>query len=189
MKKDDDRFYIHMPDEPDTPPTRPKKPVSRKSRSPQSFLAVFVLLILGGGVLCITLLYLPKLLLEVLPIWHELFSICPPETIGRGVLWVIPVAFSLAVIAEFVKLILNRKPYKTIATGAYALLAYVGNTLRDAVHIFIPTEDKKEEPSPKDPTIPVDIDPDVLNVLDGRLQADFKAARNNVPTRDHKKED
>lgn len=178
MKKDDDRFYIHMPDEPDPPPTRPKKPVSRKSRSPQSFLSVILLLILAFGVLYITLLYLPKLLLEALPIWQELFSVCPPKTIGWGVLWVIPGAISLAVIAEFTKLILTRKPYKTIANGAYAFLLFMGNMLTDAVYIFIPEESKKEEEaSPKDPTTPVDIDPEVINQLEGRLDADFAAAR------------
>lgn len=166
----DDRFYIHMPDEPDTPPTRPKKPVSRKSRSPQSFLAVLVLLILGGGVLYA----LPVVLLKVVPLWQEFFSAYSPRTVGWVVLLFLPVSILLATLAEFVKLILTRKPYKTIATSAYALLSFMGNTLKDAVHIFIPTKDKKEEPSPKDPTIPGDID---LNVLDGRLQADFAAAR------------
>ena len=83
-------------------------------------------------------------------------------------------------------MILTRKPYKTIANGAYAFLSFMGNTLKDAVHIFIPEGSKKEEASPKDPTIPVDpvdIDPEVINQLDGRLEADFAAARK------HKKEE
>lgn len=184
----DDRFYIHTPDGPDTPPTKPKKPTSRKSSLLRKLLSAILLLILALGMFYIILLYLPKLLLEALPIWQEFFSICPPETIGWGLLWVIPGAFSLAVLVEFAKLILTRKPYKTIANGAYAFLSFMGNTLKDAVHIFIPEGSKK--PSPKDPTAPVDIDPEILNQLelDRRLEADFKAAR-NAPTRDHKKED
>lgn len=184
----DDRFYIHTPDGPDTPPTRPKKPTSRKSSLLRKLLSAILLLVLALGMFFIILLYLPKLLLEALPIWQEFFSVCPPETIGWGLLWVIPGAISLAVLVEFAKLILTRKPYKTIANGAYAFLSFMGNTLKDAVHIFIPEGSKK--PSPKDPTAPVDIDPEILNQLelDRRLEADFKAAR-NAPTRDHKKED
>ena len=151
-------------------------------------LSIGKLLILALGMFYIILLYLPKLLLDALPVWQELFSVCSPETIGWGLLWVIPGAISLAVLVEFAKLILTRKPYKTIANGAYAFLSFMGNTLKDAVHIFIPEGSKKEEASPKDPTAPVDIDPEILNQLDGRLEADFKAAR-NAPTRDHKKEE
>ena len=79
-------------------------------------------------------------------------------------------------------MILTRKPYKTIANGAYAFLSFMGNTLKDAVHIFIPEGSKKEEVSPKDLTAPVDIDPEIIeiiNQLEGRLEADFAAARNH----------
>lgn len=185
----DDRFYIHTPDGPDTPPTRPKKPTSRKSSLLRKLLSAILLLILALGMFYIILLYLPKLLLDALPVWQELFSVCPPKTLGWGLLWVIPGAIFLAVLVEFAKLILTRKPYKTIANGAYAFLSFMGNTLKDAVHIFIPEGSKKEEASPKDPTIPVDpvdIDPEIINLinqLDSRLEADFAVARK------HKKEE